>query len=144
MAMALSTRCKRAASASLVAVAAIGAAPVATAGAGCTQEDMAALILVLPSRAGPIMVEVAGMPRAGARQFELSALRRDPATPPRDLARASLHRDGRDEFLRGTLRLRRVEPGVGAAGDYDFRRADGKALRGRFDAHWTSARAECG
>lgn len=150
MATASSTACRRTSSVRLIVLVAVAAgagaaAPrAATAGAGCTQEDMQALVLHLPSTAGELAVEVAGVPKPGARVFALSGLRRDPATPPRDLARASLHRGDGDEWLRGTLRLRRVAPGAGAAGDYDFRRADGSRLRGRFDARWSSTPADCG
>ena len=144
MATVSSTGYRKSIGVSLIAGLAAAAAPLATAGAGCTQEDMPALVLHLPSGAGELAIEVAGSPKRGARVLALSGLRRDPATPPRDLARASLRQDNREEWLSGTLRLRRVEPGAGAAGDYDFRRADGSHLRGRFATTWSPTRADCG
>lgn len=120
------------------------ATPAATAGSGCTQEDMAALVLHLPTAAGVLEVEVAGVPAAGARRLTLSGLRRDPAVPPAELARAYLRRGDGIEWLQGTLTLDRVAPGTAVDGSYDFHRADGTPLRGRFAAGWSGTRANCG
>ena len=115
-----------------------------SAAAGCTQEDMRALVLELTSAAGPLSIEVAGVPRPGARRLTLSGLRRDPATPPSELARASLRRGDTVRWLSGTLILDRVAPGTDVSGSYDFRIAGDAPLRGRFHALWSNASADCG
>jgi hypothetical protein len=121
----------------------------ATAMAGCTQEDLPALIIrVRPAnRPGTeLHFEIAGPPAAPLpRRYRLSALRRDPGSRPADLARVELLRNGRSVgWLSGEIVLERLEPGDRAAGSYQVVENGAPPLAGRFVAGWNPRPAGCG
>jgi hypothetical protein len=120
----------------------------ATAGAGCTQEDLPALIVTLNGgRSGEIRIEIAGMPHAftGERRVQLSPLRRDSAKGTSELARAELRSEGRTAtWLSGTVTLRSVKPGQGVRGFYRFKGPERRTYSGSFEARWSGSEGGCG
>ncbi len=123
------------------------APPIATATAGCSQEDAPALILRLPDPGGAtIEIEVAGMPQASdrPRTIPLSPLRRAGPRAP-DFARAALTPPGGGtSWLSGTITIDRVRPGEGVSGRYDFRAPGGRVIAGPLRATWVPGEARCG
>ncbi len=117
---------------------------VATATAGCTQEDYAAVVVHL-SGAGEeaVTIEIAGDAKAPFR-MSLSPLRRDVTRLNQPFARALFEGAGESVWLSGDLRVQRLVRGEGVEGAYDFKAPDGQILRGDFSAPWQGAAAGCG
>lgn len=123
--------------------------PRAQAMAGCSQEDLPALIIVVVPRGSAgieLRFEIAGIPGTmSARRYRLSPLRRRDGGRPVSLARGELRRDGRDGgWLSGEIVLHRLAPGREVAGSYRVSGTDGIIVAGRFNAAWQAGAAGCG
>lgn len=116
----------------------------ATATAGCTQEDYAAVVVRL-SGAGEeaVTIEIAGNIEAPFR-MTLSPLRRDVTRLNQPFARALFARAGESTWLTGDLRVQRLVRGQLVEGRYDFKAPDGHVLQGDFAAPWQAGGAACG
>ncbi len=131
---------------------AVPALPFAVASAGCTQEDIPALEIVLTARSwngegSPprpyVRIEVAGFPAGAEATIALSPLRRDPAL--RILARAELHGDDAPPiWLAGNLRIEAAGPGKPVKGRLSMCFSDASCATADFDTLWRPGPARCG
>jgi hypothetical protein len=126
-----------------------GLTAYATARAGCTQEDLPALIISVrpPNRPGTeLRFEIAGPPAGTTqRRYRLSQLRRDPIGRATDLARAELRRNGQPiGWLSGEIVLERIARDNRAIGSYRVVGSDGAPFAGRFSASREPGPARCG
>jgi hypothetical protein len=140
----------------LVAEAAPTDFPHAVALRGCTQEDAPALEVYLTrepygGHAVPgtpyLRVEIAwgDWQQLVGSDLVLVPLSRQGLAPQQPIARAELHLEqGASVWLRGTLRLTRVEVEQQVEGSYDFVGPDVHAWMGTFTALWVLGRHQCG
>jgi hypothetical protein len=142
--------------AAAVTSAAVQEFPYAEARRGCTQEDARALEIYLTQRpdaggaepAPPYLrIEISWSDWSVLldRDFALSPLSRPPGDRPGPVVRAELNLSrGAPVWLRGALRLSRVEVDREVAGSYAFTQPDGNALTGGFTAPWRAGGSGCG
>jgi hypothetical protein len=125
---------------------------------GCTQEDFPALELLLSEDRYDDATQEPAVPyvrvevtwnawhRIDGQPLALVALSHRPADRTEPFARAEWHgaRGAPTLWLRGTIRLRRVEIGRRVVGVYSFQGPAGKRISGRFTAPWVTDRGGCG
>ncbi len=123
---------------------------------GCTQEDARALEVYLTRAryegegepAPPYArMEIAwdAWARAGGEALELVPLARRDADRRKPIVRAALSAGpGATEWLRGTVRLDRVEVDRRVAGSYEFAGRNGRRWSGTFSARWIASHGGCG
>ena len=119
---------------------------------GCTQEDLAAVEILLtaapwdaqrPLPMPAIRVEIAGLRSGVPVTLALSPLRREPGQ--RTFVRAALlEARQRAVWLTGSLSYEQDTRTLAISGRYDFCQQDGDCVQGSFVAPWIPRTAVCG
>jgi hypothetical protein len=124
--------------------------PLAITMRGCSQEDAAAIVIVLSVRPQAqiprLEIEIVGLTEAARYpiHLSLSPLRRERFDTPL-FARAHVWKsDVEHVWLSGDLELKSIAIGQRAQGAFSFRTPDGQGLVGQFDAPWQAGSAQCG
>ena len=131
--------------------------PYAVANRGCTQEDAPALEVYLTRKpfngagqpAKPYLrIEVGGRNWQNLlrKELQLLPLSRRGIDREKPLVRAELNLAGQKQtvWLRGTLKLTKLEAEKGVEGSYDFSGPGERKWKGAFKASWTKGSGGCG